>query len=194
MRSIPLLTVTSTSFAGSMPGSSARTTRASPSRNSSTFIASSVENAVSNHRERLGQVTVGHVSTGATASLGAFFSALSAFLFFLFMIHTSTSMVRPRGAPTPGAKVPSGLGRRDVGDEAADGRQRGVVALGDVDPGRLVERGHQVQEVHRVEVDLVLQQRVVVDLVEVDLGSDAVQQLTEQRLGRRLAVTGPPGR
>src|SRR3990172_6161227 len=64
---------------------------------------------------------------------------------------------------------------REVGDEAVERAQARVVGLGDVDAELLVDRDHEVEDVHRVEVELVAEVDVPLDLRRVGLQRDLAQ-------------------
>src|SRR5512139_481336 len=82
-----------------------------------------------------------------------------------------------RSAPSPGSMrlTPDGVAppRVEVAHDAVEGREPAVVRLGNVDPQLAVHVDDQVQEVHRVDVDLLTKGPIARQGGRINLGSDA---------------------
>ena len=63
----------------------------------------------------------------------------------------------------------------EVRDTLVDRRHPLLIRVGDVDSGLLVQRNHPVQNVQGIEIDLLARLACGIDLVEFDLGRDAMK-------------------
>ena len=74
----------------------------------------------------------------------------------------------------------------EIGDGTVERGELRIVRLGNVDPGALVQRGDEVEEVHRIEIEFLAQLRLARQLVQIGLRRDPDEHLEDQRLGFRL--------
>ena len=97
-----------------------------------------------------------------------------------------------RSAGARGAARALHLRLVQVGDRIVERRQLGVVALGDLDPGLLVDGDDDVEEVHRVDVQLLGEVRVGLDRRGVDIRRDLGQR-TDHHVSELLPVHSSSG-